>query len=114
MPTPKRKSTAVGGSMLSAPNLAPDDLITVSKLVYGSYELRPWYKSLYPKELLSSASVAKLFVCPTCFKYSENEAFYHAHRSSCEFKEYPPGEVIYEKDEYTIFELDGEEEPVGV
>ncbi|KAI9654608.1 MAG: hypothetical protein M1831_005369 [Alyxoria varia] len=87
---------------------------SVTKAVYGSYEIQPSYLSLYPSESFHSFSIERLFVCPHCYKYTEDENAYFQHwKSFCNFKESAPGCIVYDSSEYMVHEIDGEDEPVG-
>ncbi|KAJ9626304.1 SAS complex subunit [Taxawa tesnikishii (nom. ined.)] len=54
----------------------------VANVVLGNVQIKPWYPSFYPEEIQ---------VC--------------SHKD-----EPPPGMLLYEKDQYAIYELDGEED----
>lgn len=43
----------------------------VHHVVLGDLLFKSWYPSYYPEELLGK-EVEKLYVCPWCFKYSNN------------------------------------------
>ncbi|MCJ1359858.1 MAG: hypothetical protein MMC33_009861 [Icmadophila ericetorum] len=82
----------------------------VQNVVLGDVLFKTWYPSFYPEELVGK-DVERLYVCRWCFKYCKDLAPYIAHKNLCPAKqEDPPGRIIYEKDPYWIYEVDGEED----
>lgn len=81
----------------------------VLEAVFGNLLIRPWYPSFYP-EALVGRTVERLYVCQWCFKYSKELMGFLGHLGNCELRSgTPPGEEIYCKDGYSLFEIDGEE-----
>lgn len=90
----------------------------IDKIVLGNICFKTWYPSFYGKEVLgepSSRSEAaapgnknhprrerdpspildRLYVCPSCFKYSKELVMWLEHVRVCEVKEFVPGRKIY-------------------
>ncbi|KAI9863532.1 MAG: hypothetical protein M1824_000212 [Vezdaea acicularis] len=81
----------------------------VMNVVLGDILFKTWYPSFYPEELVGHET-ERLCVCQWCFNYSKELVPYLAHVKMCPAKSsLPPGQMIYEKDEYSIWEVDGEE-----
>ncbi|KAI4151926.1 MAG: hypothetical protein LQ341_000810 [Variospora aurantia] len=82
----------------------------VRHVALGDLYFRTWYPSYYPEELVGR-EIEKLYVCQWCFKYCRDVMPFLAHRKLCYARdEPPPGQMIYLKNEYTIQEVDGEED----
>ena len=104
---------AGSGAISSSPTAAATGTLNVEKVVYGDVQLKPRYSSFYREELLSSKPpIPELYVCPTCFKYTEDVPSYLTHRDVCEYKDCPPGDIIYDSSPTNIYEVDGEDHPV--
>ncbi|PSN64222.1 hypothetical protein BS50DRAFT_575666 [Corynespora cassiicola Philippines] len=81
----------------------------VLEVVFGSLLIKPWYPSFYPEELVGRR-VDRLYVCQWCFKYSKELMGFLGHLKVCEGRNgTPPGEEVYSKDGYSLYEIDGEE-----
>ncbi|KAL8940476.1 MAG: hypothetical protein Q9216_002805 [Gyalolechia sp. 2 TL-2023] len=81
----------------------------VQHVVLGDLLFKTWYPSRYPEELIGR-DVNRLYVCQWCFKYCQDLVPFLAHRKLCCARiEPPPGQLIYSKDDYAIYEVDGEE-----
>ncbi|KAL9005021.1 MAG: hypothetical protein Q9188_002170 [Gyalolechia gomerana] len=81
----------------------------VQHVVLGDILFKTWYPSYYPEELIGR-DVNRLYVCQWCFKYCRDLVPFLAHRKlCCERTEPPPGQLIYTKDDYAVYEVDGEE-----
>lgn len=78
----------------------------VRSVVLGDILITPWYSSLYREERVGSGVVDRLFICPRCFKYTDQDTFHVAHMENCHGAEMP-GTLIYEKGDYAIYEVDG-------
>lgn len=86
----------------------------VLEVVFGNLLIRPWYPSFYP-EALVGRTVGKLYVCPWCFKYSKELMGFLGHLRVCGSRVTgPPGEEIYRKGGYSLYEVDGEEHKVYI
>lgn len=81
-------------------------------VVFGDLQLAPAYPSFYPQEDMSTNPVDKLFVCPTCFKYTEKPVEYVAHKAVCRHRDELPGQLVYDGHPCNIYEVDGEDYPV--
>ncbi|TKA43241.1 hypothetical protein B0A54_05722 [Friedmanniomyces endolithicus] len=63
----------------------------VANVVMGNLHIRPWYPSFYPEDMVGGRKTEWLYkVCP--LKDTP-----------------PPGETVYDKDDYIIHEIDGED-----
>lgn len=93
----------------------------VLEVVFGSLLIKPWYPSFYPEELVGR-KVERLMVCQWCFKYSKEVLPFLGHLRACRVKGCGDGggggeeegggmvgEKVYEKDGYSLWEIDGEE-----
>lgn len=83
----------------------------VKTVAFGDLLIKTWYRSSYPEELVGKGTVDKLYVCKWCFKYTVELTSFRAHERSCGTKGgAPPGRIIYSRDNYAIYEVDGEDE----
>jgi len=85
----------------------------VKEVVLGDLWIKPWFPSFYPEELVGQTS-DRLYVCKWCFKYTKDLAAYLGHSKVCTYQDLAEelGGCIYEKDGYSILEVDGEEHKV--
>lgn len=95
----------------------------IDKVVLGNLCFRTWYPSYYGKEVLGDTSgnakggskegsaadkaahskshkdqqpmLERLYVCPSCFKYSKELVAWRGHVSVCERKAFVPGNKVY-------------------
>ncbi|KAI5363633.1 putative histone acetyltransferase domain, MYST-type, acyl-CoA N-acyltransferase [Septoria linicola] len=82
----------------------------VKNIVLGERHIKPEYPSFYSEDLVGGKKPDWLYVCQWCFKYTNELLKFSAHCKVCPMKtEAPHGEVVYEKDNYSIHRLDGEE-----
>ncbi|KAF1939606.1 histone acetyltransferase MYST2 [Clathrospora elynae] len=80
----------------------------VLEVVFGSLLIKPWYPSFYPEELVGRR-VERLYVCQWCFKYSKELVGFLGHLKACPLRNTPPpGVNVYKKDDYSLYEIDGE------
>ncbi|KAK3075394.1 SAS complex subunit [Teratosphaeriaceae sp. CCFEE 6253] len=103
--------SATSPSTLLSPNRAPKGppmQPNVANVVLGEIHIKPWYPSFYPEDLLGGRKTEWLYVCQWCFRYTSEIVKYSAHCKVCPLRnDAPPGDVVYEKDQYVIHELDG-------
>jgi GNAT superfamily N-acetyltransferase len=126
------QANGTSGSPRAAAAAGPN----VDEVVFGSLPIRPWYPSFYPEELVGRR-VDRLYVCQWCFKYTKeltgfikhlvSSSNIHSHISirvfvfvrvsvlihppqrACRLRSAPPpGIQIYAKDNYSLYEIDGE------
>jgi hypothetical protein len=98
-------------SPLSSGKRSPNER-NIGNVVLGDILFRTWYHSFYPEEIVGH-NADRLYVCRWCFKYSKEIMPYMTHVKMCTAKDGPPpGRQIYDKDGYSIWELDGEEHKV--
>lgn len=87
--------------------------LNVLNVILGDLSMQPRYASLYSEELLGKKVLQKLYVCAKCFKYTENAVHHLAHsRYYCTATDGLPGAIIYQKAEWAMYELDGQEQPL--
>jgi histone acetyltransferase HTATIP len=96
----------------------------VLEVVFGSLLIKPWYPSFYPEQIVGR-KVERLYVCQWCFKYSkelmsflghlvclnQSPSCFHANmtQKACPHRDAPPpGVNVYTKDNYSLYEIDGE------
>lgn len=114
---PPPKSPTKSTKSTSKPSTDPN----VLEVVFGSLLIKPWYPSFYPEELVGR-KVERLMVCQWCFKYSKEVLPFLGHLRACRVKGCGDGEdrgegggggmvgeKVYEKDGYSLWEIDGEE-----
>jgi len=63
-------------------------------------EIKPWYFSPYPQELVHLPCI---FLCEYCLKYVKSRKCLERHLEKCSLP-YPPGNEIYRKDKIDINE----------
>jgi hypothetical protein len=104
----------------------------VLNVVLGNIQIKPWYPSFYPEDLVGRKA-ERLYVCESCFRYSKELMPYLAHRVRppslgeaqrgqtkltqiqrvCPLREAPPpGTLIYQTADQSIYQIDGEEHKV--
>ena len=59
----------------------------VLNVVLGNLQIKPWYPSFYPEDLVGRKS-ERLYVCEWCFRYSKELVPYLAHRVSLQYSSY--------------------------
>ncbi|KAK8875300.1 acyl-CoA N-acyltransferase [Apiospora arundinis] len=115
--TPKRRLSI----QPQKPPPTPRSDRNIDRVVLGDISFRAWYPSYYGKDVLGDASVTsggkanpggggakigggkkdkevlldRLFVCPSCFKYSKEEPKWRKHIGACLPKAWVPGNKIY-------------------
>lgn len=70
---------------------------------FGDYEIESWFQSPYPEEIWQ---LDQIFICQFCLKYMKSNWILNRHLEKCLWK-HPPGQEIYRKDIYSLFEVDG-------
>ncbi|KAH7115164.1 acyl-CoA N-acyltransferase [Dendryphion nanum] len=80
----------------------------VLEVGFGNLLVKPWYPSFYPEELVGR-TIDRLYVCQWCFKYSKELIKFLGHLKVCPCRTSPPGEKVYSKGGYSLYEIDGEE-----
>ncbi|KAF2274813.1 uncharacterized protein EI97DRAFT_401301 [Westerdykella ornata] len=108
---PSRPATTSASShpTSTAARKKPTTEPNVKEVVFGNLLIKPWYPSFYPEELVGR-TVERLYVCQWCFKYSRELMGFLGHVRLCPLRTTgPPGEEIYRKGEYSLYEIDGED-----
>ncbi|KAF2477845.1 uncharacterized protein BDR25DRAFT_275318 [Lindgomyces ingoldianus] len=104
-PTANNSSSKSSTSISKKSSVDPN----VLEVVFGSLLIKPWYPSFYPEGLVGRKA-ERLYVCQWCFKYSKELMGFLGHAKTCPLRSTaPPGEGIYSKDGYSLYEIDGEE-----
>ncbi|KAL8909191.1 MAG: hypothetical protein Q9207_000365 [Kuettlingeria erythrocarpa] len=107
MPNVAHSPLAVSSRSTPSPKSARPN---VQQVALGDIVFRTWYPSYYPEEIVGR-DVDRLYVCQWCFKYCRELVPFLAHGELCHARiEPPPGRLIYVKGDYTIYEVDGEED----
>jgi hypothetical protein len=127
-------STQPTSSLTTMPAASTTVEPNVKNVVLGDLQIKPWYPSFYPEELVGSTT-ERLYVCQWCFRYSvqlmgflghvvssTTDAFCTSasvcmqllistvHKKVCPLKDRPPpGMLIYSSNGYSMYEIDGEE-----
>jgi hypothetical protein len=53
----------------------------IDHVVFGQYDIVSWFYSPYPEEFVPAGGLfPKLFVCPQCFKYTNEEKAASGHQ----------------------------------
>lgn len=84
--------------------------LSIYSVVLGDLLMRPVWPSLHREDLLGgqkTIGVARLYVCPRCFKYTIEVLHHIAHWEQCEQETEIPGRVVYEHQDLSIYEFDG-------
>ena len=104
--TPAVPTTPRQTGSLAAPGSA-DDVVTRMKNIelieLGKHQIRPWYFSPYPQELVHLPCI---YLCEYCLKYVKSRKCLERHLMKCSLP-HPPGNEIYRKDSISFFEIDG-------
>ncbi|QDS71742.1 hypothetical protein FKW77_008945 [Venturia effusa] len=92
---------------------------TVKEVVLGNLWVKPWYKSSYAEEITGRPGskgwvdglLERLYVCQWCFKYTVDLAAYLGHTKICSYQDIEGtlGSAMYSTDDFSIYEVDGEE-----
>jgi histone acetyltransferase MYST1 len=78
----------------------------VSTIILGKYEIDAWYFSPYPASFCEFGS---LYICEYCLRYMKKKETLDRHKLDCTMKS-PPGKLIYQEHDITMFEIDGKDE----
>ena len=84
-----------------------DDVVTRMKNIelieLGRHQIKPWYFSPYPQELVTLPCI---YICEFCLKYVKSHKCLERHFTKCTLR-HPPGNEIYRKSSISFFEIDG-------
>lgn len=90
--------------------------LSIYSVVFGDLLMKPNWPSLHREDLLGgqkTIGVARLYVCPRCFKYTIEVLHHIAHWEQCKIESEVPGRIVYEHGELSIYEFDGTDHWVG-
>lgn len=99
----------------------------ISRIRFGEYELNTWYgsavyfakdkrtlgfKDINPSKRKSEMNreeiwLEKLFICDSCFKYTDDEKDYEAHLLACDHLNKQLGKIMYRDEKYVIRKVRG-------
>ncbi|KAK0673696.1 putative histone acetyltransferase [Cercophora samala] len=83
----------------------------IDKVVLGDLCFKTWYPSYFGKEVLDNGPgiLDRLYVCPSCFKYSKELVAWWEHVQICQAKNFVPGSKIYThpKGQRTVLKASG-------
>lgn len=102
----------------------------ISRIRFGEWELNTWYGSAvyfakdkktlgFKHSQLANASkrksevnkeevwLDKMFICDSCFKYTDDEKGYEAHLLACDYQNKQLGKIMYKDEHYTIRKVRG-------
>jgi histone acetyltransferase HTATIP len=72
-------------------------------------QIKPWYFSPYPQELVSLPCI---YICEFCLKFVKSRSCLERHLTKCALR-HPPGNEIYRKGSVSFFEIDGRKNKVS-
>ncbi|KAJ3394223.1 K(lysine) acetyltransferase [Lobulomyces angularis] len=75
----------------------------VEVIYFGKFLIKTWYFSPFPENY---GKLNTLYICEWCLKYMQYPESLLKHKSVCT-QRCPPGNVIYEKDELKVYEVNG-------
>ncbi len=81
-------------------------LKNINKISLNCYEIGTWYYSPFPEEY---SGLPMLHICDTCLKYMKSRQTLKIHTSQCRLRN-PPGIMIYEEKEVSMWEVVGKEQ----
>ncbi|KAB8336825.1 hypothetical protein FH972_021134 [Carpinus fangiana] len=109
--TPRDAASPTPATTSSKPPLISE--LSIYSVVLGDQLMKPNYPSLHREDLLGgqkTIGVARLYVCPRCFKYTIEVVDHIAHWDYCKENLEIPGLMIYESADQSIYEFDGTNE----
>lgn len=96
------KKLRTSGSMTQNPHEVAR-VRNLNKIIFGQYEIEPWYFSPYPIEL---TDVDQIYIDDFTLQYFASKKQYERYRKKCTLR-HPPGNEIYRDDNISFFEIDG-------
>jgi len=78
----------------------------LNKVIFGEYEIEPWYFSPYPQEFVDADQV---YICEYSLQYFADEFQFQRFRKKYRMR-HPPGNEIYRDDKFSFFEVDGRQQ----
>ncbi|GMM52273.1 NuA4 histone acetyltransferase complex catalytic subunit [Starmerella bacillaris] len=93
------------GSMTQNPNEV-HRVRNLNKVIFGEYEIEPWYFSPYPIEFIEEDEI---YICEFSLQYfSSKYQFQRFRKNYC--MRHPPGNEIYRDEKFSFFEVDGRQQ----
>lgn len=78
----------------------------LNKVIFGEYEIEPWYFSPYPVEFVEEDQI---YICEYSLQYFVSKTQFHRFRSKYKMR-HPPGNEIYRDAKFSFFEVDGRQQ----
>ncbi|CAI2733810.1 unnamed protein product [Schistosoma spindalis] len=76
----------------------------IRSVIFGTWDLQPWYQSNYPADL---SCLPTIYICEFCLCGMRHKVAYNRHKINCG-RTFPPGNEIYRKENLSFFEIDGQ------
>lgn len=75
----------------------------INKVIFGGYEIEPWYFSPYPQEL---SEEDEIYICEFSLQYFGSKFQFERFRKKYSLR-HPPGNEIYRDEKFSFYEIDG-------
>lgn len=75
----------------------------LNKIIFGEYEIEPWYFSPYPIEFQEEDEI---YICEYSLQYFSSKKQFHRFLQKYKMR-HPPGHEIYRDEKFSFFEVDG-------
>lgn len=75
----------------------------INTVIFGAYEIEPWYFSPYPQELTEEDQI---YICEFSLQYFGSLKQFERFRSKYTLR-HPPGNEIYRDEKFSFYEIDG-------
>lgn len=75
----------------------------LNKIIFGEYEIEPWYFSPYPIEFQEEDEI---YICEYSLQYFSSKKQFERFRHKYKMR-HPPGNEIYRDEKFSFFEIDG-------
>lgn len=78
----------------------------LNKVIFGEYEIEPWYFSPYPVEFIEEDEI---YICEFSLQYFSSKFQFKRFREQYKMR-HPPGNEIYRDEKFSFFEVDGRQQ----